>query len=162
MSNREDRSSHGGIGAALGGIAGAFGGMALDKYTDPFKEYRGTLETMQKIEPRALEKIRMQALEDVSDYARRVGGMPRVKAGVEEAIKLLKERRPLPPEVASFADRVALFKELVPVARMKRLLTSGAIGLTAGSLGGLGTAALINKLRSRKSSSVGRVVPPSE
>jgi hypothetical protein len=159
MENRSDRNT---LWPAVlgGGLVGASGaaGAGIARLIDPFKEYKGTLESVELIDPKKLRKIRLGALQKTHELTKKFA--PELGVQMREILEAYKAGQLIDPELIRSIDATIHTSGLIPALRKSRMLAGGAIGLGAG-LGGLGVAALIKKLRGRKSNSVGRVVPPS-
>ena len=158
----ENKSSRSRLWPAVlgGGLVGASGvaGAAIGRLTDPFKKYEGTTGSVALADPAKLKKLRLGMLR--RSFEEMKGLDPQAAVALEVALDRLSAGKPLPSAVLTELDRGIHMSGIIPALREGRMLRGGAIGLGAG-LGALGTAALIKKLRSRKSSSVGRVVPSS-
>jgi hypothetical protein len=103
MENRSDRNT---LWPAVlgGGLVGASGaaGAGIARLIDPFKEYKGTLESVELIDPKKLRKIRLGALQKTHELTKKFA--PELGVQMREILEAYKAGQLIDPELIRSID----------------------------------------------------------
>jgi hypothetical protein len=149
---------------ALGAAGGAGIGYVLGRISDPYKGYKGTVETVKNVKPRHLLDLREKVLNNIfgSLFVKPPSTTDKFIEFSEELANSAKTGKPLREDVARFLDEAIHVRGKIPELqkfRRSRWLWEPA---ALGALAGLGAYFLRHKRKNRDDSTVGRVASPTE